>query len=180
MSIIEHPNVESQQKQFIAKKILHPWKRYFARHVDLLIGGFLGVVSLQFYLSIIAWIIPTGITKIIQRFPEIHHVLISNLYWVTIFLLLISIACTSILINAIQIALMGTTIGKHLFGIQLKNAKGRNLNFLLALHREFMAYIKGMAFGVPVISLLFQGFSYASLVKSGKTSWDKTLNCNVT
>jgi hypothetical protein len=86
---------------------------------------------------------------------------------------------SSVFFNSIFIATTGSTIGKCLFGIKLLDKKNQPLNFFLALHRELMIYIKGMALGLPFVILVPQYFSYKNLLATGKTSWDRRLQCNV-
>ncbi|STX37712.1 RDD family protein [Legionella feeleii] len=163
MSIAIQSNVENIDKCLVKKsliKLTHPWRRYFARGVDIFLMGVIGYQLLG--------CIP------IEMCSSLFNVLSNNSVLKGAFYVF-----SSVFLNSIFIAISGSTIGKLLFGIRLLDKNNHNLSFLLALRRELMIYVKGMALGIPILILFPQYFSYKNLMKTGEASWDKKLQCNV-
>lgn len=155
-----------------ANKYIAPWRRFVARYIDGFIMGAIGFIAFALFpLWLGVKYLPLSEAKIAVT---LYDALTKNYIFLTIFSVF-----TSILLNAVLLSATGTTIGKCLFGLRLRDKNEQCLTFLAALHREFMIYVKGMAFGIPIINLFSQGLSYTYLIKSGETSWDKKLNCNV-
>lgn len=132
---------------------IRPWARFGARMFDYLI--FTTILGLLFILS--------G-TDDEGRFSG---------YSTFIFLFL------WIFVEAFFLSLHGTTPGKHLLNTKVLNEDGTRLSYSSALNRSANVWLKGIALGIPFVSLISMLFAYAQLNKDGKTSWDKNGGCRV-
>ena len=140
-----------------------PWSRFWARQVDmglcgLLVGFVLGIIAsfdglLPFALSVDK--IPRG---------------------------LVAVGPLGILvvIEATLLATIGTTPGKWLLRVKVRDRRGRFPSFASALHRSFLVWVMGLGFGLPCISLITVSTGWQTLVNNGVTTWDKKTGCVVT
>ena len=124
-----------------------PWVRYFARTIDVFLFSLLaGFMIGVFAPSILE--VPTAFLNLGILFVWIFQ-------------------------EAILMANCGTTPGKWLFRIKVRNSKGQKLTFSEALNRSFGVWLKGMGAGVPLISLLALLSSRSKLKRDGITAWDE-------
>lgn len=138
---------------------VHPWRRYFARHTDVC---FIIVLCIALY----------------NLFPNYFHVysqFVKNKEYINYLVIIIVI----MFINAVFISLMGTTLGKFLFGIRVVSSNDKRLKFSQAFYREFLIVMMGLAFYIPIINFFTLYFSHTRLITTGKTKWDNLLNCCV-
>lgn len=126
---------------------IRPWVRYFARIIDILIFSFLVGFSLAF------------IAPSVLDIPEI--VLTMGILFVWVFQ------------ESVLLANCGTTPGKWLFKIKVRDSRGRKLKFSDALNRSFSVWLKGMGAGIPLISLITLLTSRSKLKNDGVTAWDE-------
>jgi hypothetical protein len=75
--------------------------------------------------------------------------------------------------ESILLANCGTTPGKWLFKIKVRNGKGQKLTFSEALNRSFSVWLKGMGAGVPLLNLITLLSSRGKLKHDGITAWDE-------
>ena len=127
----------------------HPWLRYLARHTDTIL--FAVFLALFF-----------GDSGLFSGSEEFWGSLVIMFLW--------------IFVEAVFLAMIGTTPGKWLFNISVVNNNGSKLTFSSALNRSFMVWIKGLGLGIPLVSLFTMYSSYSELQKNGITSWDKDDN----
>lgn len=78
-----------------------------------------------------------------------------------------------ILIEAILLSTLGTIFGKWLFNISLTNAAGEKLTFDTSLYRTFLLWLRGMAFGIPILNVLAMIFGFRNLTRNEESSWDR-------
>jgi tetratricopeptide (TPR) repeat protein/uncharacterized RDD family membrane protein YckC len=135
---------DSQQAQVSQ---VRPWVRYWARTLDLLLFSFV----VGFALAILA---PT--------------VLQTNNVFITFFIMQGWVFQESILLST-----WGTTPGKWLFRIKLRDKNGKKLNLSGALGRSFSVWLKGYGLGIPLISLITLLTARSRLKKVGITTWDE-------
>ncbi len=67
----------------------------------------------------------------------------------------------------------GTTPGKALLKIRLRQQSGAKLGYAQALSRSLSVWIKGLGLGIPLVSLVTLVYSYKRLTKDGITVWDR-------
>jgi len=142
----------------------HPWRRYFARTIDVVIFA-----NLLFFVLILVYIFFPSIL------PSENN--LTNEEQTFFYLMLLSFFYVPT--EALLLSITGSTPGKFIFGISVVSKDGSKLGFVTALERTISAWIKGFAFGLPGISLFTMLYSYKKLKNTGITSWDKSHNTRV-
>jgi uncharacterized RDD family membrane protein YckC len=151
------------------KAKVRPWLRLWARYLDSLLfvslfQSLLDRPSVPFVSPVIDWII-------------YEPLLISGTggYVLTMILLLVWIPFESLFLS-----LVGTTPGKFVFGVRVRNPDGTRLSFSQACKRSFLVWWRGEAAGVPAIYLITYASAYRTLKhKLRQTTWDRDMNINV-
>lgn len=75
-----------------------------------------------------------------------------------------------IFIEAFLLSTWGTTPGKWLFDIEVRDKEQKMLNFQQALKRSFKVWRMGLGFGIFLPFMLI--ISYVQLVRNGISPWD--------
>jgi hypothetical protein len=127
---------------------VRPWVRYFARFIDYIIIGFL----FGFTIAAIA--------------PDFTYRTNSSI------LGLIAIGIW-IFIESALLSTWGTTPGKWLFKTEVRLVNGNKLSFNDAIGRSLDVWVRGVAFGLPLISLITMIIGYQTLTKNKVANWDK-------
>lgn len=133
---------------------VRPWVRFFARNIDIYIFALFLVVILSIFS-------PSSIPK-----SNISFGMVALFLW--------------ILVESVFLSTLGTTFGKWLLKVKVRDNEGRKLTFPVALKRSFLVWLKGLGIGFPIISLLTLISSHSDLTKRGGTSWDKDCHSIVT
>lgn len=139
----------------------HPWRRYWARMLDIAVMG--GVT--WFVIGFVAGAVAPEPTK---RFFD--FLTSGPLGKIADALLTLVVAIPG---NAILLGLTGGTLGKWLFGIKVVRPDGRPIGVAAALWRELRVWVQGQAMGVPLISLFTLFGAYSWLNDDGHAPWDK-------
>ena len=134
----------------------HPWRRLFARTVDICTAGFVLFMLLIFAFSATMPEQAAGFAKAIEN-PIIASVVL-YLIWLPA--------------EALLLSLFGTTPAKWLFGIRVAHPGGDLLSLSEAVNRSFLVFVQGVGFGIPFVALFTQLFAYRRLTKTGTTLWD--------
>lgn len=133
---------------------VRPWKRLWARGLDNIL-----FILLAFFLF----------KKLLQleimEFQSLLIYLLGMFLWT--------------FIEAILLCTWGTTPGKWLFNVTIRNADGKKLGFVSALKRSIWVWSYGMGFGIPFITPLGLINQYRKLTKMKSTTWDRKLKLNV-
>jgi uncharacterized RDD family membrane protein YckC len=145
----------------------HPWRRYFARMVDISINGILFFFCFGFILELLA---PNAADDFFSIFAGPGGRVLDAI--VTTF--------SAGFVTAVFIGLSGSSLGKWLFGVRVTDMQHRPIGYKTAFKREMMIWIRGLALGIPLIALFTLSSAYKKLLKDGRTSWDEQLNCLVT
>nr|SPS06268.1 membrane protein of unknown function [Candidatus Nitrotoga fabula] len=148
-----------QSKSFLGGQH-HPWRRLFARTVDICTAGFLLFLLLIFALSAMMPEQAAGFAKAMEN-PIIANVM-QILVWVPA--------------ESVFLSLFGTTPAKWLFGIKVVHPGGELLSIPEALNRSFLVFLQGVGLGIPFVALFTQLFAYRRLTKTGTTLWDTSAN----
>ncbi len=135
----------------------HPWRRYFARTFDL------------FGYSII-WIF---IQQLILRWDLTAYSIIDTLVgsYVSCGLML--------LLEPILLSSLGTTPGKWILGLVVRDSQGRKLTYRVALNRVLELFGKGMGFNIPIYSIVRLVSSYRDCEKGEIMWWDDGITYEV-
>jgi uncharacterized RDD family membrane protein YckC len=139
----------------------HPWRRYWARMLDLAVMG--SVMGLM--LGVVGAVVAPEETNRFSAFLTSGPV--GKVADLMLTLLLVIPG------NALLLGLTGGTPGKWLFGIKIVRPDGRPIGVMAALWREIRVWFQGLAMGIPLVTLftLFAGFSW--LNDDGHAPWDK-------
>ncbi len=71
------------------------------------------------------------------------------------------------------LAVFGTTPGKAILCIRVRNADGSKLTYFQALGRTFSVWLRGQGLNIPLVALITAITAYSRLKNDGSTSWDQ-------
>jgi len=140
-----------------ADAALHPWRRYWARMLDLFLFFVAGGVVLQRILPIVL----PGLWTLDVRDPR---TLLAFAAWIPV--------------ETLCLVLFGTTPGKALYGIRLSRPQGVTLR--AALSRSAKVWFRGLGMAIPLVSIFTLVVAYERLARDGRTSWDADADWTVT
>jgi|GEM_PF-2160531 len=135
----------------------HPWRRFFARMIDL---GTSLVPTLLFYHLILH--------RNPLRYPGSHTIVFFLVY------LLFSITLESLFLWRRR-----QTVGQSFFGIKILSSAGNRLSFVQALKRTFSLYIFGLALGIFPLSIVTMLFSYMKYRKGQELAFDNNIKIEI-
>lgn len=151
-----------QSKTFLGGQH-HPWRRFFARTVDICTAGLVLFLLLIFAFNATMPEQAAGFAKAIEN--PIAEGVVLHLIWLPV--------------DALLLSWFGTTPAKWLFGIRVAHPGGDLLTFSEALNRSSLVFVQGVGFGIPFVALFTQLFAYRRLTKTGTTLWDTSANAVV-
>lgn len=123
-----------------------PWIRYWARTLDIVIGGMvLGVI-----LGVLA---PAALDM-----SNVFLGFLSVFVW--------------IFIETVLLASWGTTPGKWMLSTTVRTDRGAKLDGWAALSRSLDVWLRGLGVGIPLISLFTMIKAYNRLKAGNETLWD--------
>lgn len=128
----------------------HPWRRFFARLIDVWVFGVIALVLL-----VVLWrmlspaSVPTNFLVLLVMMKLVYGG-----------------------IEAFCLSRFGATPGKWLFGIRVVRLGGGLLSFSQALTRYLLVWVQGEWFGVPLLAVVPYYIAYRRLGKTGGTAWD--------
>lgn len=152
-------NMEHSEPQETANWVatpIAPWRRYFARVFDITFFGIIGFFSIGFAGYSLA--------------PDMADAFFSNLNPI---LDIILTALVGFTLSGLVMGFVGTTVGKAIFGIRVRNLEGQTIGPVNGLLRDLNAYVRGAALGIPLVSLIPLYMAWSKLKKNGTTSWDQ-------
>ena len=137
-------------KEDTVQKVTAPWKRYFARTLDLCILSLAwnAVLALGFHMNIHAF----NIGLILSQ-------------WIMPLILLI-------ITEPILLAFFGTTPGKFIWGLGITNEDGGRLTIHDARQRTWIVLKNGMGLNFPIVCLFRQYISYKECVSQHVLPWE--------
>ncbi len=138
-------------------KQIRPWVRYWAKTLDITLFALASMYIISIFSESLN-------DSLIEMNEATLSILVLFFY---------------IFYEAILHSLLGTTPGKSLLKIELRNSEGNALNFDIALKRSFLVWLQGFGCGIPLISLICMLVQLGKLEKKGKTSWDAKYNLHV-
>jgi uncharacterized RDD family membrane protein YckC len=131
-----------------------PWRRYWARLIDLTVSMFLVAV-------VIGAIRPSLIA---------HLNAAVGARWVALLLLL----PVALILDTLVYWLLGNTPGKAIAGIKVLTADGRRLlSAPKHLGRNFGVYVFGLGLGLPLIDLVTLIYAYRRAAAGDLSAWDR-------
>jgi uncharacterized RDD family membrane protein YckC len=138
----------------------HPWRRYFARAIDVVVVGGLtwAVIGIVFGL-----VNPAGAMAFFALFDGPGGRILD-----LILTLLATVPGT-----ALMVGLTGLSVGKWLFGVKVVRRDGRPIGVLAGVMRELNVFFAGFGAGVPFVSLFTLINSFRRLTSDGHAAWDE-------
>jgi len=133
-----------------------PWRRYFARLFDITFFGITGFFSLGFIGYSLA---PAAADAFFSQINPILDMILT--------------ALMGFILSGLVMGFVGSTIGKAIFGIRVRNLDGQTIGPIKGLMRDLNAYVRGAAFGIPLLLLISLYMAWSKLKKQGTTSWDE-------
>lgn len=128
----------------------HPWRRYFARGIDLALVG-LPVSFVQYVL------LHRNYTTV-SRWEDIVCALIG---WGLLLLL-----------EPLLLARFGTTAGKWCMGITVTRPDGERLSYSEALNRTALVWLYGAGLGISIVELVCNYRSYRRYMNGEELAWE--------
>lgn len=137
----------------VKPRIYIPWRRFWARWLDSLLGSMTALTMLM--------VLSDGV--------------IPNNFWTTVLGLGLSL-----LLEPIQLRIFGTTLGKWIFGIRLLHRDGRKLDLGEAFRRTWQARLYGEALGIPFVCYWRLWKSYKTYNDGYELPWeeDSEMTCS--
>ena len=141
------PDVAAKQRD-VAEP--HPWRRYFARAIDLTIVGLM-VSFVQFVL----------LHHNLVNISKGENVLCGLAGWGLL-----------VLIEPLLLARFGTTAGKWCMGITVTRPDGERLSYSEALNRTALVWFYGAGLGLPLVELVCSYLSYRRYTRGEELAWE--------
>ena len=110
---------------------IHPWRRYFARWMDIFLWG--GIFEF--------------IYLVILRIRPVPKESLD-------FLVKIAIFVSFVPVEAVLLSCFGTTPGKYAMGIRVESIQGRKLNYSEALYRSLTVFTAGCGLAIPLVQIM--------------------------
>ena len=129
----------------------HPWRRYFARAIDLTLVGLM-VSFVQFVL----------LHHNLVNISKGENVLCGLAGWGQL-----------VLIEPLLLARFGTTAGKWCMGITVTRPDGERLSYSEALNRTALVWFYGAGLGLPLVELVCSYLSYRRYTRGEELAWEE-------
>ena len=136
------------------------WSRYFARILDLVLEIFVvGAAMAALEVDPFANVRPAGLADFLSG---------------------LVVTPLALAIDAVVLALFGTTPGKALFGIRVRGFEGRKLSFGQAILRNLGMWFFGLGLGIPIVTVVTLIVSARKLWARDQVVWDDLGGFDVT
>lgn len=144
-----------------------PWRRFFARLVDVSVVGDGLYKTLIHGLPVLLPDTNADLERYVLPWWPLPEAILAVLFVLPV--------------NAVTTAFFGSTLGKYLFGLRAAAADAPNARLTLrtSLRREGLVWWRGKAMGVPVVDLIAGAIAYRRLKRTGTTDWDSGLGLRV-
>ena len=134
-----------------------PWRRYFARSLDLSLYGLIwSMVALWGFRAN-----PAG------QIPLPWAMLCNYAAWALVFVF-----------EPLLLHFWGTTVGKWIFGLSVRDEDGNKLSIRTAFYRTWGVFIHGMGGGIPVYDL-YRNIQCWRYCEVEELSWDLDNSCAI-
>jgi len=135
----------------------YPWRRFFARTLDLSIYNALWSIFLIFVFHVNLAAI-SNMERIFNSFMAIFIMLLLEPLWLN---------------------LSGTTPGKAVFGIKIEKPEGEKLSYLDGFQRTWKVIGAGMGYNIPIYNLVRMWKSYKKCIQNESQPWDEGLSYTI-
>lgn len=137
-----------------------PWARFFARMIDYAIFGYIVSTLLDYILAYTMSV--NSDTRYFSTVLSYISSILSVFLW--------------IFVESYLLTYVGFTPGKFLLNIKLILENNEKFSINKAFKRSILVWIRGMAFGLPLIELFTMAAQYIAVNKNNETSWDNELS----
>ncbi|MCH4886232.1 RDD family protein [Acidaminobacter sp. JC074] len=144
--------LEINQEVKRVNRVKHPWRRFFARSLDMAIYS----IIITTFEALVLHVDTSG-----QPFVSILETFIA---------ILIMLALEPLMLSTI-----GTTPGKWIFGLVIRKTDGRKITYGEGFQRTFVLLGKGLGFQLPIYTLYRQYVSYKDCSDGEELAWDEDL-----
>lgn len=134
-------------------------RRFIARGIDTLTLGVVG--------AMIAW---HYAMRSVEAGPELPEFLLSVPTPVALWLLAFAVMVP---LDALMVAVAGTTPGKALLGLRITASDGGRPNPAASLQRALGVYLRGLGLGIPFLAFFTLPIAGARRMNHGRTRWDE-------
>lgn len=131
-------------------QVYYPWRRFLARMLDI------NIYSL-FWLALLTKVFNMNIAK--------QNSILS--YFNTIIAIIIMLFLEPLLLKC-----FGTTFGKWIFGLYLKNENGNNISYKEGYNRTWGVIASGLGYYIPVYQFIRMWKSYKKCSENEPQDWD--------
>ena len=140
----------------------HPWRRYFAKFIDLTVMSFGALFSLGI---VLAFLVPERIPALMKPLDnQIIAGLVMIVLWIPLEAMLVSFA---------------NTPGRWIYGLRVRTLHGERLAFGQSMLRAGLLSVQGLGLSIPIFALVAQILAYRRLKASGSTAWDDQVGTEV-
>lgn len=150
LGILEQGGMPTLPEQDALSEARPPWRRYFARYMDLLFYSVMWNVFLALALGV-------NIYRRSAGGSMLDHI-------AAILLML--------LVEPALLAMFGTTPGKWLLGLRVTDNEGKRLNLEEARTRTWKVFLYGMGLNIPIWSLIRLWKSYRGCAEGETQEWE--------
>lgn len=127
----------------------NPWRRFFARSFDMSLYSLIVTIVLLYVFRVN----PTG-SRLSQNLE------------------MIAVGIIMLFVEPLFLFKLGTTPGKSIFGLKLRNNDGNNITYIQGLWRTFYVIKDGCGFNIPFY-ILYRNFkSFKICTANEEMSWD--------
>lgn len=155
------PKPQPQAPSFSGEEVLrpHPWHRFFARLID-------------YYWSFNVALLPAVLICLIAGMAFRDS---SDMRMMFGFLAFSTAGFVWMMLEPLMLMMFGTTLGKALYNIRLRQSNGTRLTPGQAISRSFWVWVfgGGIVSWLPFGTLIAMVVDYQSLTKNGITRWDR-------
>lgn len=139
-------------------QVYHPFRRYFARMLDVSLYGLLWSVVLAFGLHVNLSSPRSAIANLLNSFMALILMVIFEPLWLRV---------------------LGTTPGKAIFGLKIEAPDGRRLTYAQGFERAWGVFGAGMGYQIPIYSLVRLWKSFNRCLEGEVLSWDEAVSYTI-
>lgn len=138
-------------------QVFHPWRRYFARLLDISIYNILWSAFLAF-----AFHVNLTSRSNLENFFDVFIAFAIMLF-----------------LEPLWLHLFGTTLGKAIFGLRIETPNGNLLSYSDGLERTWGVIGVGMGYNIPIYTLVRLWKSYNLCIENENQPWDESISYTI-
>lgn len=138
----------------------HAWRRFWARQLDYQVFALAVVVLMVMYAG-----------------PDSNLLL---LFLGNTGVIGIALVFAFVFVETALLSSFGTTPGKWLLAISIKDQHGNNPSLPMSMARSLSVWVRGVAMGIPLVQILTFWYSYGELLAKQRSQWDEYAGTHVT